>query len=136
MARFSVEVRELTELKGGALRAEGTLTDSEAGDDVEAKAFVAQTIQYGPRGAKKSIFKVEEEGGLACSLAGSAFTRGERIALARSLKNYVADEAARSDLNALTLKDLRSLAKAKGVSGTHRKGITKAEVVELVRQAS
>ena len=136
MARFSVEVRELTELEGGALRAEGTLTDTADGDDAEAKAFVAQTIEYGPRGAKKRIFKVEEEGGLACSLARSAFTRGERIALARSLKNYVAAEAARSDLNALTLKELRSLAKANGVSGTHRKGITKAEVVELVRQAS
>ena len=136
MARFSVKVRELMELKGGALRVEGTLTDTADGDDAVAKAFVAQTIQYGPRGAKKSIFKVEEEGGLACSLADSAFTRGERIALARSLKNYVADEATRSELSALTLKELRSQAKVNGVRGTHRKGITKVEVVELMLQAS
>ena len=136
MARFSVDVRGLTELKGGALRVEGTLADSEAGEDVAPKAFVAQTIEYGPRGAKKSIFKVVENGELACSLSSSGFTRGERIALARSLKNYVADEAARSDLDGMTLKDLRSLAKAKGVSGTHRKGIKKAEVVELLRLAA
>lgn len=136
MARFSVDVSELTELEGGALRAVGTLMDTAAGEDAQPKAFVAQTIEYGPRGAKEKIFKVEEEGGLACSLSGSAFSRGERIALARSLKNYVANEAARSELNGMTLKELRALAKERGVSGTHRKGITKAEVVELVRQAA
>ena len=136
MARFSVDVRGLTELKGGALRAEGTLTDTAAGDDAEARPFVAETVLYGPKGNRQPIFKVVENGELACSLSSSGFTRGERIALARSLKNYVVDEAARSDLEGMTLKDLRSLAKAKGVSGTHRKGIKKAEVVELLRLAA
>ena len=39
-------------------------------------------------------------------------------------------------LDSLTLKELRAKAKELGVRGTHRKGITKTEVRELVKAAA
>ncbi len=109
------------------------------------KSFVAQTILYGPKDNRAPIFKVVEnrEGEVSHQrMADSQFSRGERIALARSLKSrrlaYEADEAAAGtevELTKLTLKQLRSRARELGVRGTHRKGIRKDEVVALVASA-
>jgi len=50
--------------------------------------FAARTILWGPKGKKEPIFKVVEDGKSAVSLTDSGFTRGERIAIARALKNH------------------------------------------------
>lgn len=106
----------------------------------DGKPFVAATILWGPKGEKQPIFKVQEvnEDGESnhLKMTESKFNRGERIAIARKLKKVRLDGGLKAktneELNELTLKDLRALAKARGVSGTHRKGITKAEVVTLL----
>ena len=50
--------------------------------------FTSRTILWGPKGKKEPIFKVVEDGKSAVSLTDSSFTRGERIAIARALKNH------------------------------------------------
>ncbi len=69
-------------------------------------------------------------------MVDSKLNRGERMAIARKLKKIrlaggLPSKSA-EELAELTLKDLRALAKERGVSGTHRKGIHKAEVVTLL----
>lgn len=72
--------------------------------ECNGRPFDAKTIIY--QGAP--IFKVQEEGGLK-KLVDSAFTRGERIAIARACKlqleagTLVEDEAPAQDPNQLTL---------------------------------
>jgi hypothetical protein len=130
---FTIEIVSFSRTSDTSFEASGTLGE---------KPFAAQTILW----KGEPIFKVQEaddEGGVAHrKMANSTFSRGERIALARSLKlRRLAHEEAETtvspevELAKLNLKQLRTRAKELGVSGTHRKGITKPEVVALVAQA-
>jgi len=106
---------------------------------IDGSSFKAQTILWGPKGNKQPLFKVVEGENVAQSLSDSAFTRGQRIAIARACKLVRTGEAALASddgLGDLTLKELRAKAKELGVTGTHRKGITKNEVRELVAAAA
>jgi len=106
---------------------------------IDGASFKARTILWGPKGNKQPLFKVVEGESVGGSLADSEFTRGQRIAIARACKLVRTGAASLEEddgLQNLTLKELRAKAKVLGVSGTHRKGITKAEVVELVRSAA
>jgi len=134
MAKFAIEVLSLSttseDPEAPAFAATGTIDGAD---------FLARTILWGPKGNKQPLFKVVEDEEVAQTLANSQFTRGQRIAIARACKlvrtgdaNLTQDDG----LQNLTLKELRAKAKAQGVSGTHRKGITKSEVVELVRSAA
>jgi hypothetical protein len=127
----SIEVLSFTQISETSFTAAGICDD---------KPFVAATILWGPKGEKLPIFKVQEvnEDGESnhLKMAESKFNRGERIAIARKLKMVRLagglEAKTSEELAGLTLKELRSIAKERGVSGTHRKGITKAEVVELL----
>ena len=134
MAKFAIKVLSLiqTSEEDGAPAFEAT-------GAIDGTSFKAQTILWGPKGAKEPIFKVVEGEDVAQALAASAFTRGQRIAIARACKlvrtgNASLDEVTR-ELDELTLKELRAKAKELSVKGTHRKGITKAEVVEMLKAA-
>ncbi len=127
----SIEVLSFTQISETSFTAAGTCDD---------KPFVAATILWGPKGEKQPIFKVQEvnEDGESehLKMVESKFNRGERISIARKLKAIRLagglEAQSADELAELTLKELRSLAKNRGVSGTHRKGITKSEVVELL----
>ena len=135
MAKFEVKVLSLVstsdDQEAPSFSATGT---------IDGVAFAAQTILWGPKGAKEPIFKVVEGEAVAQSLSASSFTRGQRIAIARACKLVRLGKAevveATADVDGLTLKELRAKAKELGVKGTHRKGITKAEVLELVKAAA
>lgn len=144
MAKFEVRVLSLQstseDSEAPAFEATGTIDGTE---------FLARTILWGPKGAKEPIFKVVEGEHVAQALKSSAFTRGQRIAIARACKmvrigkTTVAEAPAGASseeegkaLDEMTLKELRARAKELGVAGVNRKGITKAEVVELVAAAA
>ena len=134
MAKFEVKVLSLIQTSE-----EDGAPAFEAVGLIDGASFKAQTILWGPKGAKEPIFKVVEGEEVAQSLAASGFSRGQRIAIARACKLVrlgQADLATDDGLDSLTLKELRSKAKELGVAGTHRKGITKAEVRDLVRAAA
>ena len=134
MAKFNVEVLSLIQTSE-----EDGAPAFEAVGLIDGVSFKAQTILWGPRGAKEPIFKVVEGEAVAQSLSASSFTRGQRIAIARACKMVRLGKAELTNraqgLDELTLKELRAKAKELGVKGTHRKGITKAEVVELLKTA-
>ena len=81
MAKFEVRVLTLNSTsedpESPAFEATGT---------IDGEAFAAQTILYGPKGAKEPLFKVVENELVAQSLSTSSFTRGQRIAIARTCK--------------------------------------------------
>ena len=95
------------------------------------RAFTSETNLW----KKEPIFKIheaDEDGELAHRrLAGSEFSRGERIAVARFLKNHRINGAneVEEDLNDLTVKQLRSRAKAAGLTNLKAKGQTKSVLV-------
>jgi hypothetical protein len=134
MAKFAIEVLSLSttseDSEAPAFEATGTIDGAE---------FAARTILWGPKGNKQPLFKVVEGEDVAQTLSSSSFTRGQRIAIARACKLVRLGKAEvvtpEPELSTLTLKQLRSLAKERGVSGTHRKGVTKVEVVELLAAA-
>ena len=134
MAKFNVEVLSLIQTSE-----EDGAPAFEAVGLIDGVSFKAQTILWGPRGAKEPIFKVVEGEAVAQSLSASSFTRGQRIAIARACKMVRLGKSELTNraqgLDELTLKELRAKAKELGVKGTHRKGITKAEVVELLKAA-
>ena len=134
MAKFEVKVLSLIQTSE-----EDGAPAFEAAGTIDGASFKAQTILWGPRGAKEPIFKVVEGDSVAQALSASSFTRGARIAIARACKMVRLGKAevveATKELDELTLKELRAKAKELGVKGTHRKGITKAEVVELLKAA-
>ncbi len=134
MAKFDVRILSLS-----ATSEDPEAPAFEATGTIDGADFLARTILYGPKGNKQPLFKVVEGESVAQSLSDSQFTRGQRIAIARAAKLVRTGAASLEEddgLQNLTLKELRAKAKAQGVSGTHRKGITKAEVVELVRSAA
>tara|TARA_B100000686_G_C16516255_1_gene824755 strand:- start:140 stop:514 length:375 start_codon:yes stop_codon:yes gene_type:complete len=120
----AILITSFTALGDNQFKASGT---------IDGVAFAAQTITY--RG--EPIFKVQEqneEGEVTrLTMKNSKFNRGQRIALARALKMERLRREENAGLDEKTLKQLRALAKERNVSGTHRKGITKAEVVELLK---
>jgi len=134
MAKFAIEVLSLstTSEDSEALAFEATGT-------IDGAEFLARTILWGPKGNKEPIFKVVEGEEVAQKLVASKFSRGQRIAIARACKMVRtggANLTETDDLSSLTLIELRAKAKELSVAGTHRKGITKAEVVDLVRSAA
>ena len=130
----SIEVLSFTQTNENSWSAVGTC---------DGKSFVAATILWGPKGEKEPIFKVQEvnEDGESTHLkmAESLFNRGERIAIARKLKKIRLAGGLPSkpseELAELTLKDLRALAKERGVSGAHAKGIRKDDLIKLAASA-
>lgn len=81
MAKFEVKVLSLIstseDIEAPAFEAVGL---------IDGASFKAQTILWGPKGAKEPIFKVVEGEEVAQSLSASSFTRGQRIAIARACK--------------------------------------------------
>ena len=135
MAKFEVKVLSLF-----ATSEDPEAPSFEATGTIDGASFKAQTILWGPKGAKEPIFKVVEGEDVAQSLSSSSFSRGQRIAIVRACKMvrlgpWWPRAEATKELDELTLKELRAKAKELGVKGTHRKGITKAEVVELLKAA-
>ena len=119
-----LRLSSLTSLDNGHFQATGT---------VDGKSFTARTKLW----KGEPIFKIIEGEELAhVRMADSRFNRGTRIAVARFLKAARLKAQAKPELDGLTLKELRSKAKELGVTGTHRKGITKSEVQDLVRAAA
>ena len=122
-----LELTSLLSLESGGFQATGTVNGVE---------FLAQTVVY--RG--EPIFKIQEvtegEELAHVKMADSRFNRGTRIAVARFLKAARLKAQAKPELDGLTLKELRSKARELGVTGTHRRGITKSEVLDLVRAAA
>lgn len=117
-----------------------TAAGFEATGTVADRPFTASTIKW----AGDLIFKIveaDEDGKLVLkSLADSEFTRGERIAVARFLKaeriKFEATEVLSvEELSKLKTKDLRSMAKARGISGYYAKGVTKADLVAMLAPA-
>ena len=134
MAKFEVKVLSLIQTSE-----EDGAPAFEAVGLIDNVSFKAQTILWGPKNAKEPIFKVVEGEEVAQSLATSGFSRGQRIAIARACKlvrTGAAQLSTDDGLQNLTLKELRAKAKELGVVGTHKKGITKAEVLDLVRTAA
>ena len=122
-----LRLSSLTPLDNGHFQATGT---------VDGKSFTARTVVY----KGEPIFKIQEategEELAHVKMADSRFNRGTRIAVARFLKAARLKAQAKPELDGLTLKELRSKARELGVTGTHRKGITKSEVLDLVRAAA
>ena len=127
---ISVTLLSLSRTESG-FEATGTVAD---------KAFSSRTIKWDG----DLIFKImepDEDGKLVLkTLAGSEFTRGERIAVARFLKVARADfEDAEvlsvEELVKLSTKELKALAKSRGLSGYSRKGIRKDDIVAMLSPA-
>lgn len=134
MAKFDVQVLSFIQTSE-----EDGAPAFEAVGLIDGSSFKAQTILWGPKGNKEPIFKVVEGEDVAQKLVTSKFSRGQRIAIARACKMVRIGKASwgpADELKNLTLKELRAKAKELGVSGTHRKGITKQEVADLVRSAA
>ena len=114
-----------------------TETGFQAAGTVADKAFTSSTIKW----AGDLIFKItepDENGKLVLkTLAESEFSRGEKIAVARFLKTervkFESSELLSVDeLNKLTAKELRTLAKSRGITGYSAKGVTKADIVAML----
>ena len=87
MAKHEVRVLSLTQT------AEGDSPAFEATGTIDGTEFKAQTILWGPKGLKEPLFKVVEGEDVAQALSTSSFTRGQRIAIARSCKMVRLGEA-------------------------------------------
>jgi len=126
MAR-NITINQFKQLPDGTFAATGSVDD---------RPFSAASIKY--RG--EAIFKVierDEEGGLKkLRLDKSSFTRGDRIAIARVLKQKrvaleesASTQLARVVLTARSVPELRELCKERGISGYYAKGVTKSDLV-------
>lgn len=125
----TIEITSFTQDSPDSFSATGT---------VEGKAFVAKTILWGPKGDRQPIFKVfeaSEDGEAHLKMAASSFNRGERISIARRLKEERLRREAVADVADLTVKELRQLCKERGVSGAHAKGIRKDDLIKLAASA-
>lgn len=123
---MSIEIKVTSFAKTG----DNTFT---AAGTCDGQAFTARTIVY----RNEPIFKVQEtndegEFGLR-RLDESSFSRGQRIAIARRLKQVrLEDGLPDEDLNDLSVKELRTRAKDAGLSGYHSKGVRKADLVAML----
>jgi len=81
MAKFEVRVLTLNSVSDDETAPAFTATGT-----IDGTTFFAQTILWGPKGAKEAIFKVVEGEQVAQALATSDFSRGQRIAIARACK--------------------------------------------------
>ena len=88
MAKFEVQVLSLIQTSE-----EDGAPAFEAVGLIDGASFKARTILWGPRNAKQPIFKVVEGEEVAQSLSQSAFSRGQRIAIARACKLVRTGEA-------------------------------------------
>jgi hypothetical protein len=127
---ISIEVTSFTQTGDDKFEATGTCDGS---------AFLARTIIY----RNEPIFKVQEAGedGEVShqNMKDSTFGRGQRIAIARKLKQVrlEGDEirAAREEfdsLDNLSVKELRVKCKDAGLEGYHAKGVRKADLVAML----
>ena len=111
-------------------------TQFTAAGTCDGRPFVAKTIVY--RG--EPIFKVQEdsEGELKhLTMKDSSFNRGDRIAIARRLKQVRLGEAeVEVDFSQLTVKELRARAQELGVKGWRDGSVRKAQLAALVQQAA
>jgi hypothetical protein len=111
-------------------------TQFTAAGSCDGRPFVAKTIVY--RG--EPIFKVQEdsEGELKhLTMKDSSFNRGDRIAIARRLKQVRLGEAeVEVDFSQLTVKELRARAQELGVKGWRDGSVRKAQLAALVQQAA
>jgi hypothetical protein len=111
-------------------------TQFTAAGSCDGRPFVAKTIVY--RG--EPIFKVQEdsEGELKhLTMKDSSFNRGDRIAIARRLKQVRLGEAeVEVDFSQLTVKELRARAQELGVKGWRDGSVRKAQLVALVQHAA
>ena len=108
-------------------------TSFEATGTVEGQSFLARTIVY--RG--EPIFKVQEtndKGELALKrLDDSQFSRGQRIAVARRLRQIRLDGGLPAeDFNSLSVKELKTRCRELGVTGHSARGVRKADLVALL----
>ena len=123
----TIEVLSFTSLGDNKFEATGTC---------DGAAFLARTIIW----KDEPIFKVQEAGEEGevkhLNMKSSQFGRGERIALAARLKairtGKVAPPQAADDLDGLSVKELRARCKEAGVSGYHKRGVRKADLVALL----
>ena len=125
----SIEITSFTQDSPNSFSATGTVDD---------KKFFAKTILWGPKGNRQPIFKVfeaGEDGEAHLKMAASSFNRGERISIARRLKQERLRREELSDVASLTVKELRQLCKKHGVSGAHAKGVRKEDLIKLVASA-
>ena len=112
-------------------------TQFTAAGSCDGRPFVARTIVY--RG--EPIFKVQEadeDGKLShLSMKDSGFDRGDRIAIARRLKQVRVGEAeVEVDFSQLTVKELRVKAQELSVKGWRDGSVRKAQLAALVQQAA
>jgi len=111
-------------------------TQFTAAGSCDGRPFVARTIVY--RG--EPIFKVQEdsEGELKhLTMKDSSFDRGDRIAIARRLKQVRVGEAELdTDFSQLTVKELRVKAKELSVKGWRDGAVRKAQLADMVQQAA
>ena len=124
----AIKVTAFTRTGDSSFTAAGTCDD---------RPFLARTIVY--RG--EPIFKVQEadeDGKLShLSMKDSGFDRGDRIAIARRLKQVRLGEAeGHTDFSQLTVKELRVKAQELSVEGWRDGGVRKAQLVALVQQAA
>lgn len=114
-----------------------TETGFEATGDVGGKTFTSRTVKY----SGDLIFKIVEpndDGELVLkTMADSEFGRGDRNAVARFLKkvreDFEKDEVLSvEELSGKTIKELRTIAKNRGISGYYAKGVDKDALVAML----
>ena len=121
----SIEITSFTKTGNGAYGASGT---------IDGVTFSAATIVY--RG--EPIFKVQEvneEGEVGLRrMDASQFSRGQRIAIARALKQerLRRESTDTVELAKQSVKELRKLCKESGLSGYSRKGVRKVDLVAML----
>ena len=108
-------------------------TQFTAAGSCDGRPFVARTLVY--RG--EPIFKVQEtndKGELALKrLDDSQFSRGQRIAVARRLRQIRLDGGLPAeDFNSLSVKELKTRCRELGVTGHSARGVRKADLVALL----
>jgi len=124
----TIEVLSFPDLGDNKFEATGTC---------DGAAFLARTIIW----QGEPIFKVQEasEDGEVkhLNMKDSSFNRGQRIAIARKLKQVRLDGGLPAeDLNDLSVKELRARCVALGIEGWRDRSVRKADLVALVAAAA
>ena len=124
----TIEVLSLTSLGDNKFEATGTC---------DGAAFLARTIIW----KDEPIFKVQEAGEEGevkhLNMKDSSFDRGQRIAIARRLKQVRLDGGLpNQELNELSVKELRARCVALGIEGWRDRSVRKAALVAMVAAAA